>query len=350
MTTRAEMIQLKYLTARRHPTEPLTIYNYTSKTQIEHAWNEHTKECRGLIVHDDGRVMARPYRKFFNIGEPGAEMPASFVVYDKLDGSLGISYRRPSDGKICIASRGSFDSDQARHASALWDFRYAHVEIPEGQTWLFEIIYPENRIVLGYNGLDDLVLHGVVDIATGVDLPLPSSGEWPGPFVTSFPAAPIEEITSLRTGALIEGYVLREDPLPVDRPARRVKVKIDEYVRIHKLIDGITPRRIHEILKNGDDLVAHLDGMPDEFHREAMVTAELLRTRHAALVSAASAAWDSVLEEVGIAANRKEKALAVQARDQALQPLLFAFLSGKSPESIAWKHVEPPPMGTGGEA
>jgi putative RNA ligase len=34
-------------------------------------------------------------------------------------------------------------------------------------TVLVEIVYPANRIVLDYGGLDDLILLGAVDIATG---------------------------------------------------------------------------------------------------------------------------------------------------------------------------------------
>ena len=55
--TRKQMIDAGYITARRHPTEPLTIFNYTARTQIEHLWNEHTIQCRGLIEHDDGTVV-----------------------------------------------------------------------------------------------------------------------------------------------------------------------------------------------------------------------------------------------------------------------------------------------------
>ncbi|GIH79629.1 hypothetical protein [Planobispora longispora] len=44
-----------------HPELPLRILNYTEKAQAERAWNEVTLACRGLIVDDDGRVVARPF-------------------------------------------------------------------------------------------------------------------------------------------------------------------------------------------------------------------------------------------------------------------------------------------------
>ena len=330
------MVAQKYLTARRHPSEPLTIFNYTARTQIEGTWNEHTMMCRGLIVHDDGRIVARPYRKFFNLDEQHAEVPGRFDVFDKLDGSLGITYRG-SDGHIRIATRGSFESEQAIHATALWFERYADVDVPDGQTWLFEIIYPANRIVLSYGDLDDLVLHGAIDNETGADLPMPKA--WPGPVVERFDPLPIEELIALRPKA--EGFVLAEWPIPADRPRRRVKVKIPEYVRIHKLIGGATPRRIHEILSRGEDLAAALAGMPDEFYREATATADRMRNLVEMTCDCARDQFAQISRELGDAADRKAFALKINEMAPEERPYLFALLSKKPLEPIAWKHIEP---------
>lgn len=49
-----------------------------------------------------------------------------------------------------------------------------------------EIIYPENRIVLDYAGLDDLVLLGAVEIATGRSFGPEAVADWPGPVVETF--------------------------------------------------------------------------------------------------------------------------------------------------------------------
>jgi RNA ligase len=53
-----------------HPTLPLTIWNYTEKVQYEGLWDEITSMCRGLVTDDKG-IVARPFRKFFNIEEGG---------------------------------------------------------------------------------------------------------------------------------------------------------------------------------------------------------------------------------------------------------------------------------------
>src|SRR3954469_17993310 len=160
----ADMVGGGYIRTQNHPSLPLLIHNYTEKAQYENVWNAATLACRGLVVSRDGRVLARPFAKFFNHGQPGApelDLDGPVAVTDKADGSLGVLFPTP-DG-WAVATRGSFDSEQARHATKVWRSRYAgSFQPPEGLTLLFEIIYPGNRIVLDYGDLDDLVLLGAV--------------------------------------------------------------------------------------------------------------------------------------------------------------------------------------------
>ena len=103
-----EMIEAGYIQVKKHSDADLFIYNYSPKAQYDRIWNEATLACRGLILDGDGNIIARPFQKFFNLGEfEGQYLPASvFEVYDKLDGSLGITYQL--NGKWQIATRGSF--------------------------------------------------------------------------------------------------------------------------------------------------------------------------------------------------------------------------------------------------
>jgi RNA ligase len=83
-----------WLRSQRHPDADLWIYNYTEKTQYEKHWIPETLVCRGLILDQAGRVIARPFSKFFNYGDP--QVPSipdePFIVMEKMDGSLGILY------------------------------------------------------------------------------------------------------------------------------------------------------------------------------------------------------------------------------------------------------------------
>ncbi len=89
------------------------IYNYSRTCQYENKWDEITKSCRGLILDQDGNVVAKGFDKFFNIEEHNLEnIPNEpFEVFEKLDGSLGILFWY--QGKWILATKGSFVSEQA---------------------------------------------------------------------------------------------------------------------------------------------------------------------------------------------------------------------------------------------
>lgn len=137
------LIEAGYISLRFHPSEPLGILNYTNKTQFDNFWCRETKICRGLIFNTlTHEIIARPFPKFFNYGQPGAaQIPlnATVEVTDKLDGSLGIIYPL-SDGTYSVATRGSFTSDQAIKATEMLK-KYDTSKFKTGVTYLVEIIY-----------------------------------------------------------------------------------------------------------------------------------------------------------------------------------------------------------------
>jgi RNA ligase len=103
-----------------HPKIPISIYNYTAAAQYRNVWSQSERVCRGLIVEDHtGIVIARGPEKFFNYGQTGApevSLDTKVRVTYKEDGSLGIGWTY--DGHYGIATRGSFTSEQAVHATA----------------------------------------------------------------------------------------------------------------------------------------------------------------------------------------------------------------------------------------
>jgi len=105
----AAMLAGGYVRAQRHPELPLLIYGYTEKAQYENVWNPVTLTCRGLVVDStSGAVVARPFAKFFNHGQPGAPTFAAdepVTVTDKADGSLGVLHPVPSGW--AVATRGA---------------------------------------------------------------------------------------------------------------------------------------------------------------------------------------------------------------------------------------------------
>ena len=90
-----KLIKDGYISKRKHPTKDLWIYNYTNKTQWEKHWNDWTLRCRGLIMDEKYNIIARPFEKFFNLGEIDHDIPnLPFEVTEKMDGSLIIWFSR----------------------------------------------------------------------------------------------------------------------------------------------------------------------------------------------------------------------------------------------------------------
>lgn len=270
VTTREEMIEQGYITVREHPEDPnWKIYNYTDKAVYERVWNEHTLECRGLI-EAHGEVIARPFAKFFNVGEyPEGELDLQerYWAYDKADGSLGILYEAP-DGKYAIATRGSFASDQAVWATN-WLREYYPDHIPAaGMTEMFEIVYPDNRIVLDYQGWEGLIYLGSSVInEKGVYYPADVSTPPGFRAVDLLNTDTLESLLTMEPRKNAEGLVLFSVS-----GSRMLKIKQEDYIKRHKLVSNFNERTVWNTFTNVLNMgewQEYIAALPDEFQIEA---------------------------------------------------------------------------------
>ncbi len=276
-----------------HPQYPLAIYNYTPATQFSRTWDAVTMQCRGLVVDvTTDEIVARPFPKFFNLSEhPSADVVFSkpFTVFDKADGSLGILVE--GYGEPFIATRGSFASEQAVWATEHFRANYADVTFGEGVTALYEIIYPENRIVVDYGDMRDLMLLAVMSNAEGTDLdtftPL-----WPGPIVERLDPRgkhPRDVLDVLqREGA--EGLVLRFDH---KGGHVRVKIKQEDYVILHRAKFNSSLSKLRDAWIAGEaDL--YIAALPDEIHGEFKTHRDALDTDFAKVYAQVGADFQDV--------------------------------------------------------
>jgi len=256
----------EYINEKKHPTLDLLIWNYNQTCQFEKKWDEYTMMCRGLITDLEGNIIARPFKKFFNWGEDAnvmipTEMP---IISEKLDGSLGIQYYYGD--KVLIATRGSFESDQAKYATGHMILeKYSKDDFMPGYTYLYEIIYPSNRIVIDYQGREELVLIAIINNETGselVSLVEQESNHLGFNFARRFEVNDIQKlIKKMDTlSGNEEGYVFH---WPTEN--LRIKLKGKEYVRLHKLLTEFSTISIWENLKEGNNLEELLERVPDEF-------------------------------------------------------------------------------------
>lgn len=337
-----------YVKEQKHPTLPLTILNYTDKATYDRRWNRVTSHCRGLIVHDvTHEVIARGPRKFFNYGEPSAtEYPLDTLVRltRKEDGSLGIGWVYDDGEDWCygIATRGSFTSEQATHASVLTNgSTTAHYELFSDSidyyarrniSYIGEIVFPENRIVLDYGVRDEVIPLGAVDNKTGLITWRPNNV-----LVEGQPAImTLAEAIALPIPDDEEGYVLDilDEYLNV---VDHLKLKGDRYKELHAAIFGLTEARVYEAwLKDGAaDLI---EALPDEVQPWALAVAQRLDNE-----------WDGIMRKVHEAFDRvprgarREQAQYVLFEHKELAPALFAMLDFNTEKAHAWvdKQIKP---------
>lgn len=243
------------LMSQTHPTLPLTIYNYTDKVQWENLWDEITLLARGLIVDDNGIIVARPFKKFFNLSENKTNITSDYEIFEKLDGSLGILFNYKN--QWIFASRGSFTSDQAIKGKEILDNKCDYSLLNENYTHCFEIIYKENKIVVDYKGMECCILTGAFETLTGLEIDL-STINYPYIVKRLNFDTPLNELHNFISDNE-EGYVIRFSN------GERCKIKGSEYLRLHKLMTEISTTKIWESLKDGENIMDLLVDFPDEF-------------------------------------------------------------------------------------
>lgn len=341
-----------YVRMTEHPNMPLAIFNYTEKAQFARRWNDVTKLTRGLIVNTaNDEVVARPFPKFFNYEEDREvfSLDEPVVVTDKLDGSLGILYPTGRvSNRYAVATRGSFTSDQAIHATEVWREKYedeAYWLNPD-LTYLFEIVYPQNRIVVDYGGLDDLVLLGAVDKRSGHVYGPDEFPAWSGPRARVFHYRTLREAVQARPRPGKEGLVVRSR---MDN--RMVKLKQQDYVELHRIVTGLNEKEIWRRaiaidLKcryvSSKDMVSELlDGIPDELHDWVSGVAFDLRSRVYTRLEMVNFRFLGLTPDNKARENRKAFALAVQNFEPWLRTSLWLMYDYKDPRPFLWKQVEP---------
>jgi len=314
-----------------HPSLPLTIWNYTEKVQYEGLWDEVTSMCRGLVTDDKG-IVARPFRKFFNI-EEGKHTPTSeFDVYEKMDGSLGILFFYKNEW--VFASRGSFTSDQALKFEEIFTKKYNTSHLYHTSTYLFEIIYPENRIVVNYGDTEDVVMLGEINTETGEELDLGHYTNSIFNVVKKYDG--ISDYTTLKSMIEnnAEGFVVRFSN------GDRMKIKGEEYVRLHKVMTNLSTTAVWEVLSNGGSMDDLLKDVPDEFYKKIKEYELELTFLFNSIVSDYFIHFRTIqnkVEEVG--GDRAN--FAHLAKQYHYPSLLFAMLDGKDIAPIVSKIIKP---------
>ncbi|KAK3275520.1 hypothetical protein CYMTET_16352 [Cymbomonas tetramitiformis] len=243
----------------------LEVFNYRSHAPATplHAL------CRGLVVHPPTcQVVAMPFVRFCESIEAAAEggdfrlypeevkkfltEPAEFSL--KVDGSLAIAFLW--DGEVRVATRRRLDSEQAVWAQAqLRGSARTAAAFQPGWTYLFEVVYDVNRLLVRYP-FEGLVLLAAVS-PEGVELsPWEARAQLAAQMgVTVAPTftATLQEVLTQwprlnATGLQSEGYV-------INFPERgRSKLVHPVFSRAHQAVSdlaGLHPKKLWELIRCG---------------------------------------------------------------------------------------------------
>ena len=325
-----KLIDCGYINIQKHPEAPLYIYNYSKTCQIDKAWNPITEKCRGLIVDIHGEIIAKPFPKFYNFEEfedPSVVPNLPFEVYEKLDGSLGILYW--VDNQPFISTRGSFTSDQAIHATHILHTKYKDTwkSLDKSKTYLFEIIYPEDLHVVTYKDIDDIFLLAVMDTETGRDEDIYNYSNL-FPVTKKYDCDDWRNVRDLFSGDNREGFVVKFSN------GFRMKLKYQEYMRLHFLKAGFTENRIFEYISNGEEhLIDEVMTMFDEEHK----------IYYQAIIDKFFKMYSEVLDQCKIDYRddfETQKDAALYFNTCKYPAVLFAMRLGRDITPIIWKIVD----------
>lgn len=225
------------------------------------------KECRGKIIDlNNKEIVSYPFDKFFNLNEveeTNEMLVKSWInesdyvwATDKIDGSTIIVSL--CNGKPLITTNGSFDNDQTKWAKELFNSKYPNFldNISGDFTYIFELIHPENKIVLDYNGEKSLYLLNIRDLNTEKLMPLNFVHNVANTYGFSIPAVydfkdldTMIHLAHTMTGANKEGWVIR---IGVGEHEYMVKLKLDEYFAMHKAFGKVKLGWVYKHLLAGD--------------------------------------------------------------------------------------------------
>lgn len=280
---------LKGKNIRVHDKDGLTIFNYAMNADFN---DPVVQEARGIILDTDMmKVVCWPFRKFGNWNEPYADTIDwnSAQVQQKIDGSI-IKFYFHNGWKI--ATNGMIDANDAECGQTIGktfaDLVKESINYPElmgnllndmahsihvvNFTYIFELVSPENRIVIPYPE-NRLYLLGVRHNVSGQEIPfdkLPSWKDFARPAI--YPCSDFdgclkfmnEHFNNNPEQITDEGFVV------VDKNWHRIKIKTQEYVDLHhkianhtlsasKIVDYLlhTPSELDEVLSVIHNPVVH---------------------------------------------------------------------------------------------
>lgn len=215
-----------------------------------------------------------------------------------------------------------------------------------------------NRIVVDYNGLESLICTGIIDIATGKEWSREECELWTKENDFTLVKRHHKSLAECAGDNVpnAEGYVLTYPSTGL-----KVKVKFEEYCRLHRILTGLNPRSIWEMLVPPEMLVQQIppEGIDPTLAEKRKLSVELilndpkmpagfiewfsgwvtkLRSDYAKMEQQAKFVFTM---RPASGCRRDIAEFFTQPGTAHLSSILFAMLDGKDYEPTIWKRLKP---------
>jgi len=276
----------KLLNIQYHPTLPLQIINYSRTVQFDNLWDEVTTYCRNLILDLDCNLIARSFSRFKNFEQlTNEEIPdCGYWVQEKLDGSLiNLFYY---NNEWIFASKGSFTSIHSIKAKEIFEKKYkleGYNRLKPEYNYIFEVVFPENRIVVNYENEEKLIFLSAFKGEN--EIKFENIGQELGLFNWNFDI--VNSQLCLRDERKDDDFLVyksknlknREGYVMLFLNGFRMKIKFEDYCKLHKVSTGVSNYTVLEHLKN-NTFNELLELCPDEMYNWIKETKDQFELEH----------------------------------------------------------------------
>lgn len=306
------------LRSAKHPNLDLSIWNYRETVHFNKEWCPLTLMSRALVVEDStGNIIGRSLPKFFNHTDNKNIRTDEFRIFDKLDGSLFNLFNY--NGGWIFSSRGSFSSEQALKGEEIMKRKFPqYSDLNKDLTYVFELIYPENRIVVNYEDEETLKFITAFEKNGNEHLILDEMLKLGFETVNEFDdKKTIDELCNMNTTNK-EGFVIRYND------GFRLKIKFSDYIELHKLKTGFSKKTVFDKWRSRIPLDEALKTIPDEFN-------EIFRLATNELDQKRDVIYNSVISFIEENSNLDKKDFYSAVKTHEYNTLISLYYNNKDP-------------------
>lgn len=316
------------------------------------ARNQYNRLARGIIIHQPtGKIVSFPFVRFYNFGEKEADTVdfANSEVMEKLDGTfVGVFFpdnvtphwqtRKMVSTHDCDFEMKSFYGDNFKLMSLIGEFvnnlNWNLIGDKNEHTYMFEFIHKHTKVITNYE-FDQygLYLIGCRNILTHVEKTENELDAFAKLIGANRPRRwdavdSHAEIVSLFESFPkdFEGFVIRER-----KSTNRVKVKSEDYVKVHHLLTKISYKKL---------ILLWIEGEAEEIIAYFPEAAAKVAKIEKAFYEFCGKAAERVLYWHKQNLDRKSLALKITGqsgdefaeRDQTIRGLIFQFYDSQESE------------------